>query len=143
MAQWFHADSSNWYLYANSPFPVSYRAYYSLGTAEWKYCPATREIIHMTCPAPKAHRVDWLSASATTSGSIKEMDSFLNELRVYTTDVSIPTTVFLQAWSLYDKRWWSAEEGVYLEWINSLAEEHHIPVTDIMSIPVVPVKERA
>lgn len=146
---WFHPDSSSWYLYPNTLFPVSYSNYYSLGTSSWKYRPDTRELTYL----PKdnmgdndanktTYRIPWLTARTSCSDKTKDMDDFLDELRIHTTSEqeTVPSMVLLQAWSLHDKQWWSAAVEPRLEWFDTVANEHSATWSNVPPIQIVPVR---
>jgi hypothetical protein len=143
---WFHPDSGSWYLYPTTLFPVPCSHYYQLGTSSWKYNPSTRELTYLSMEKgvtaqPIVYRIPWLTARIS-SGQTKDMDGFLEELRVIGSPVleeTIPPMVLLQAWSLHDKQWWSAMNP-RLEWFDALAEEHSALCPTMDPIPLLPVR---
>lgn len=147
---WFHPDAGSWFLYPDSLFPVSFCNRYGLEDAPWRYEPASRRLIKKGGGSER-YRVGWLSAQTTAGGGngrgvrdTRDMDVFLEELRIDTeAGTSPPLTVLLQAWSLYDKRWWLAEEGMRLEWIDADAEEHTAGPREDILLPLVRMDEKA
>ena len=147
MWRWFHPDAGSWFLYPGSLFPVSFRDWYGQEPAPWKYHPATNTLTYQP-REENVYRLGWLSAQTTVasrqttvaSRQTKDMDAFLGGLRIRTTEGNPPPlTVLLQAWSIYDKRWWLIEPDVTLEWIDSNAEEHSAIPQDDVVLPLVSV----
>lgn len=141
MWKWFHPDAGSWFLYPGSLFPVSFRDWYGQQPAPWKYHPATNTLTYQP-RGENLYRLGWLSAqTVVASRHTKDMDAFLGGLRIRTGEGNPPPlTVLLQAWSIYDKRWWLIEPGVTLEWIDSEAEEHVAVPQDDVHLPLVPVE---
>lgn len=153
----FHPDAGSWLLYEESLFPVPFREWYGLKTAPWKYNPTTNRLTYQAAGSKEVYRVEWLSAQtivgprqtivgpqkSTEKERIKDMDSFLGGLRIWTEEgVPLPLTVFLQAWSLYDKRWWLVEPHMKLEWIDADAEEHSVVPQGSVIVPLVRMGSR-
>lgn len=150
ICDWFHPESTTWYLYSNSLFPISFYYRYGHTMPEWTYRPDTNELIyHGDKERDKErdkeqdkdkscyYRISWLSARITSGSTTKDMDSFLNHLRIHSEKmISLPSIIFLQAWSLYDKRWWYAEESSRLEWIDAFAEESSASCTEDLMVPI-------
>ena len=142
--RWFYPEYTTWYLFSGSLFPISYYYRYGLNTCEWKYQIDTNELIHCTNTEDNngaeemTYRVSWLSARTVNLTKTKDMDDFLSSLRVRGRNLdSFPSTVLLQAWSLYDKCWWSSQHNSRLEWIDAFAEEASTPCTTVYPVPVV------
>jgi hypothetical protein len=149
ICNWFHPESASWYLYPNTMFPVPYSHYYSLGTSSWKYQPDTKQLIYLpkersTGEMPSIHHIPWLSARSSTSDKTKDMDGFLQDLRIVTikSQQTVPPMVLLQAWSLYDEQWWSGNTEVRLEWIDAVADEHSVTWSSAPPIQIAPVRNR-
>lgn len=150
MRRWFHPDAGSWFLYPGSLFPISFRDWYGQEPGPWKYHPATNTLTYQ-CGNENVYRLGWLSAqtvvasrqTVVASRQTKDMDAFLGGLRIRTVEnFPPPLTVLLQAWSIYDKRWWLIEQGVTLEWIDSDAEEHAAVPQDNVVLPLVPIEIR-
>lgn len=67
----------------------------------------------------------------------KDMDEFLERLRIFPNGQELSLTILLQAWSLYDRRWWLGSGSTTIEWIDGDAEEHSASVTDELLLPLV------
>lgn len=139
---WFDPNADTWYLYPHSVFPVSYRHLYGREGSAWLYRPDTKELVYRgerdVKEKGEPHIMAWLSARTTGKGISKDMDGFLGELRVYPNGHDLPLTVLLQAWSLYDRYWWSADASVRIEWIDRMAEEHATTVAEEILLPLLP-----
>jgi hypothetical protein len=83
------------------------------------------------------YRIGWLSAQTTTPNDTKDMDAFLTDLSIETSGPSPPLMILLQAWSLYDRKWWSADPAMRIEWIDTLAEEYSAESVEEVIIPLV------
>lgn len=145
LRQWIHPTFSTWYLYPQSLFPLSYHYRYGHEESEWKYCPDTNELFYCAGMEKEGtkndYRIGWLSARTVRDSISKDMDDFLNSLRIRGEHLdSLPSSVLLQAWSLYDKRWWSAEPTARLEWIDASANESSAPCMEGHAVPVVPCR---
>jgi hypothetical protein len=145
--RWFDPESTTWYLSSHRLFPLLYHYRYGLDEFEWKYRTDTNELIqHIDAreekdKEDKYYRVSWLSARTVSHSVTKDMDDFLSSLRIRGENLdSISSTILLQAWSLYDKRWWSSEHHSRLEWIDVLADEGSTPCTEAQPVPVVPCR---
>jgi hypothetical protein len=146
---WFHPESGSWFLSPLSLFPLSYRDAYGFRTAEWKYIPSTHTIQWMGEKMEGEekekeeqkeiglYRLGCLSAQTTVGTETKDMDAFLTDLCIETNGTAPPLMTVLQAWSIYDRRWWSAEPEIRVEWIDALAEEHSATPMDKVAIPLV------
>lgn len=134
--EWFQlAVGVGGFYLVGTGFPLPNRMAYGF-TSEWLYHPWSREIVYVgsgsRSGARTRYRLDWLSAQIQTAKGEKDMDAFLDELRVWTWGDHRPTlTVVLQAWSLYDQRWWMMEERVELSWMDREAELHRASVGDV------------
>lgn len=140
----FDPDSTTWYLYPHSLFPLSYHYRYKCDNYEWKYRTDTNELIQCIHEKEekekeeKVYRVSWLSARTVSQSITKDMDDFLGSLHIRGRNLdSFPSTILLQAWSLYDKHWWSSEHHSHLEWIDASAEEGSTRCTEAQPVPVV------
>ncbi len=125
--------------YLGGGFPLPYRMAYG-ASFEWLYRPWSREIVYVgkgtdatdATDGMVCCRLDWLSAQIQTAKGEKDMDTFLDELRVWTKGDHRPSLlVVLQAWSLYDQRWWLTEERPMLAWMDREAELHQAPVGEV------------
>lgn len=140
---WFKTDKHSWYLYSDTSFPLLYQHYYELGNAEWKYNPKTKELSYLLedNTQKNIYRIGWLSARTVTGKGVndsKDMENFLSDTRINTTHEKIPSImILLQAWSIYDKKWWSGIDSVCLEWIDDMAEESSATRNDSTCIPLV------
>ena len=86
----------------------------------------------------REYHVSWLSARTVSHSMTKDMDDFLSSLCIRGKNLdSFPSTILLQAWSLYDKHWWSSTDHSRLEWIDSFAEEGSTLCTEAYPVPVV------
>ncbi len=147
--RWFDPESTTWYLTPHSLFPLSHNYRYGYESSYWRYRPDTNELLYSTRvdkegkegkegKEEKEYRITWLSARTASHSTTKDMDDFLGSIRIRGENLdSLPSTVLLQAWSLYDKRWWSAEATSRLEWIDALAEESSTPCTKEQPVPVI------
>lgn len=136
----FQSDNNSWYLYSDTSFPLLYRYYYGVGNAEWKYNPKTKVLSYLLGEEKEKeiYRIGWLSARTIMEKESKDMEQFLSEVRVKTLpNQSPPLMVLLQAWSIYDKKWWSGMESIRLEWIDEMAEELSATRHDRPCIPLV------
>ena len=138
---WFQSDRNAWYLYADTSFPLMYRYAYGLETAKWKYHPVKKELVYLPCEngVSNMYRIGWLSAQTTIDKKTKDMESFLSDLCIKSSSENEfpPIMVLLQAWSIYDKKWWSGMDSVRLEWIDEFAEEGSATRNETPRIPLV------
>lgn len=148
----FHPEAGAWFLFPHTIFPVCYRDVYGMDAhAEWKYYPTTNTLCFMghagagareaageAAGEKRVYRLGWLSAQTVTTTETKDMDAFLSDVRVISDGLaSPPLMVLLQAWSLYERRWWSADPSVRIEWIDALAEEHAAGPMEPCVLPLV------
>lgn len=134
----FNSEKDSWYLYGNSIYPLLCRYSYGLSTSEWKYNNNTCELIHLSGVNNESYRIGWLSARTVEGSKSKDMDGFLSDLRVKTNSKnSLSLMILLQAWSIYDKKWWSGIDSVCLEWIDDMAEEYSATRNESPCIPLV------
>ena len=150
--QWVLSKSTTWYLYPNTLFPLIHSYYHGLNTAQWKYRSDTHVLTYLqtqtearmkreTGTKMKFYRVEWLSVQTASKEKTKDMDDFLSRLRIKIPEgVHLPPMVLLQAWSIHDKCWWSADETLQLKWIDSLADEHSAVYSNVPHVPLVPIK---
>lgn len=137
----FDSEAGSWLLFPLSLFPICYRDAYGICTAEWKYTPSTHTLRWIGAQNEKeelgVYRMGWLSAQTRGTKDTKDMDAFLSDVQIETNGTSPPLMVLFQAWSLYDRRWWSAEQDVRIEWIDAVAEEHSAAPMDTVAVPLV------
>lgn len=143
---WMDPEGSSWLLSSQSLFPVCCRDAYGFDGAEWKYIPSTTTLqwIGKSKEEEKekiVYRIGWLSAQTTTRNDTKDMDAFLADLSIETSGPSPPLIILLQAWSLYDRKWWSADPAMRIEWIDTLAEEYSANPVFVKPMSVTPVEE--
>ena len=146
---WMDPESGSWLLYSHSLFPVCCRDAYGFNGAEWKYIPSTTTLQWIGKQEEEKgkekegekiiYRIGWLSAQTTTSQDTKDMDAFLTELSIETNGSPPPLMILLQAWSLYDRRWWSADPNIRIEWIDTLAEEYSAKPVFVKPVFVKPM----
>lgn len=143
---WMDPEGSSWLLSSHSLFPVCCRDAYGFDGAEWKYIPSTTTLQWMGKSKEEekekekiVYRIGWLSAQTTTLNDTKDMDAFLADLSIETSGPSPPLIILLQAWSLYDRKWWSADPAMRIEWIDTLAEEYSAKPVFVTPMSVKPV----
>jgi hypothetical protein len=136
---WFDSCAGSWYIHPDGVFPLPHLYRYGLNVKDtWRYEPETGKLVYGEDSSKKRQRVSWLSARVKRgTQETKDMDRFLADLHVYPNGKDLPVSVFLQAWSIYDRQWWTAEP-LQIEWIDSMAEEHSATVTEVPSVPLLP-----
>lgn len=141
---WFDPRRGTWYLSQDGSILIPHVYRYGLNIdTMWHYRPDTRELVYgEDDKASEMYQIAWLSALLKDSHQSKEMDGFMGDLRISPKGRELPLLVFLQAWSIYDRHWWSADSSVRLEWIDRLAEEHSMERKEMESntVPLVPCR---
>jgi hypothetical protein len=138
--EWFDPHAGTWYITPGGIFPLPHAYQYGYhGKDTWRYHPETGELVYGDDSSEKKeYKIAWLSARVTSIHVSKDMDGFLADLRIQSKGHDLPLSVFLQAWSLYDHHWWSADSSVQIEWIDRMAEEHSATVMEAILLPLLP-----
>lgn len=140
MMNWFDHRTGTWYIAPGSIFPLAHTYWYGLNMKDtWHYHPETGELTYgADSSEKKGQKIAWLSARVKQEDKTKDMDGFLADLHVDSKGHDLSLSVLLQAWSIYDRHWWSADPSVQIEWIDRMADEHSAAATETLTIPLLP-----
>jgi hypothetical protein len=139
---YFHKKFNVWYLFSDTLFPLSYRQLYGAETdIAWEYDPNKQTLTWSGSNVNQTeYSISWLSASTISANKEVDMDTFLSTLRIYTPEMdTIPLTILMQAWSIYDQHWWIQDPNNKIKWIDNEANEKECKIREDHLVPITPI----
>jgi len=135
LSLYFNNDTHTWLFVSGHSLPISLMHIYNTIHATWKYDYYSNQLICLHQASDK-YSINWLSANiivfeSDSKRTTYEMDSFLNQFRIYTNDESYPSVSELfNCWCIYTKHWFSPMMNIIIHYIDTMGDEYDININD-------------
>lgn len=136
ISTYFNNDHHTWLFISGHTLPLQRQYIYNIVHAKWMYNQSFNQMIYLSDTFESHYRINWLSASIIVTDSENkkteyEMDSFLNNFKIYTTKDKYPTIAELfNCWCIHTKHWFSPIMNVMIHYIDMMGEEHDIAINE-------------
>lgn len=132
---YFKNDKHSWLFISGHSLPLQRHNIYNKINAKWEYNCSSNKLTYLYDKSESFYTINWLSASIITDLEDKkteyEMDSFLNDFKIYTTEENYPTIAELfNCWCIHTKHWFSPMMKITIHHIDMIGEEHDIVINE-------------